>query len=89
MTADQHAQTNLPYEDEAFVPLAQSSTPIWFPQGLLLRAVLRRVQKTRRMSLVKAVEKWTPRGCQQKIESKWPAALQLGLRHAQIEAGVH
>ena len=47
MTADQHAQTNLPYEDEAFVPLAQSSTPICFPQGLLLRAVLRRVQRAR------------------------------------------
>ena len=47
MTADQHTQTNLPYEDEAFVPLAQSSTPICFPRGLLLRAVLRRVQRAR------------------------------------------
>ena len=47
VTADQHTQTNLPYEDEAFVPVAQSSTPIWFPQGLLLRAVVRRVQRAR------------------------------------------
>ena len=45
--ADQHTQTNLPYEDEAFVPVAQSSTPICFPQGLLRRAVVRRVQRAR------------------------------------------
>ena len=53
------AKVSLPHQ--AFVPIVQSCTMIWFPFGLLLRAEKAKgnAGMSRTISVVKAAEEWT------------------------------